>query len=761
MRLKLKNFKCYDAVEFDFPDNGLCLLTGQSGAGKSTLLKAILFALYGAGAVKKPYTYGKTTCSVSLDFLGLKITRTSRPNRLCVDGCEDEAAQHIINKKLGLNQDQFEISSFIHQKNNKCILSVQPTEQTRLIKTLQENVVDYREKIKKLEAESSRKKQKLQIKYKILKEQINKADIQPIEFPLKNETGSEEEILERYDTFLTGYADRVKLLNEKREKHIKNINDITQRNQSLQLITEQIKSSKKQIEEYNNMIYKDKIELNNIPENIKEEIEIIDSKIRFIEKENSIKSKLTDINNRIEKMTKKKATINKNFWTKNEAEESIKNLEELKELKIKKDLADKNERKFKRIQKRYNLSDRETIISKITELYESLIIKKQTLNTKPLICPCCNNKICLSNGKLFKYSTIIDPVIKKEEYDEKIKVIYADLGFLNGCLFLNDQMPNNLEDKLNDLLTFVEKNKLAERELYLIDKNMSELQADAGRISKEKNNESNPCVDETIEKLRNKVYEFNMKNLKRNDVLKRMETNNIFLSRIYGRLEAFKRDEEKLNNLEIQDEVKEISKKEKLITKIEVLNSKYDKYIKLADVINKYKIFKMNKKKYGELTQEYQNVKENFKIKKNENLSFQTLLDLYKKAEKLSLENLLFNINEYTRNFLEQFFSENLNIYLKCKDFKIMTQIQYKGYDYDSIRDLSGGEFDRCVLASVCGLNAFLNSPILILDEALSSLDMETNTRLMQCLKKIAENKLVIVCAHNTIEGIFTNVKTL
>ena len=153
MRLKLKNFKCYDAVEFDFPDNGLCLLTGQSGAGKSTLLKAILFALYGAGAVKKPYTYGKTTCSVSLDFLGLKITRTSRPNRLCVDGCEDEAAQHIINKKLGLNQDQFEISSFIHQKNNKCILSVQPTEQTRLIKTLQENVVDYREKIKKLEAE--------------------------------------------------------------------------------------------------------------------------------------------------------------------------------------------------------------------------------------------------------------------------------------------------------------------------------------------------------------------------------------------------------------------------------------------------------------------------------------------------------------------------------------------------------------------------------------------------------------------------------
>ena len=70
------------------------------------------------------------------------------------------------------------------------------------------------------------------------------------------------------------------------------------------------------------------------------------------------------------------------------------------------------------------------------------------------------------------------------------------------------------------------------------------------------------------------------------------------------------------------------------------------------------------------------------------------------------------------------------------KKLEIKTEINYKGSVYDDISQLSGGEFDRCVLASVCGVNTMLGSNILILDESLASLDSDTNTDIINFLKK-------------------------
>ena len=135
MRLKLVNFRCHANAEFEFPDSGLVLLSGYSGSGKSTVLKAILYALFGNKAVRKPYTFGSTTCTVTLDWLGLHIQRTNRPNRLVVNDLEDAAAQSIIDEKLGAGYEEFLISSYIPQKNNSSILSMSQLEQLAMIKT--------------------------------------------------------------------------------------------------------------------------------------------------------------------------------------------------------------------------------------------------------------------------------------------------------------------------------------------------------------------------------------------------------------------------------------------------------------------------------------------------------------------------------------------------------------------------------------------------------------------------------------------------
>ena len=71
----------------------------------------IQFVLYGIG--KNLQNFGKTSCSVELEFEDMKIVRTKRPNRLVINDCyEDDVAQNIINKKFG---DTFNVTSYISQ----------------------------------------------------------------------------------------------------------------------------------------------------------------------------------------------------------------------------------------------------------------------------------------------------------------------------------------------------------------------------------------------------------------------------------------------------------------------------------------------------------------------------------------------------------------------------------------------------------------------------------------------------------------------
>lgn len=141
MRLKLRNFRYLESCEYSFEDSGLVLLTGPSGSGKSTLLKAIIYALY--GKVRKPYTFGTKSCSVTLEFMGMTITRTSNPNRVIVNAkqeglvsLEDLAAQNFINERLGMDYSEFMLSSYVPQKNNTSILSLSQADQIATIQTL-------------------------------------------------------------------------------------------------------------------------------------------------------------------------------------------------------------------------------------------------------------------------------------------------------------------------------------------------------------------------------------------------------------------------------------------------------------------------------------------------------------------------------------------------------------------------------------------------------------------------------------------------
>jgi len=111
MRIRLKNFRCYEDRTFEFGEHGVNLLSGVSGSGKSTVVMGVHFALFGTG--KKVVTYGKTSCRVELDFGGMRIVRTRSPNRLVLDDVyEDQAAQDIISERVG---STFDVTGYIAQ----------------------------------------------------------------------------------------------------------------------------------------------------------------------------------------------------------------------------------------------------------------------------------------------------------------------------------------------------------------------------------------------------------------------------------------------------------------------------------------------------------------------------------------------------------------------------------------------------------------------------------------------------------------------
>ena len=144
-KLHAKNFKCFDELEFDFPEsNGLYYLTGENlhtpanggnGCGKTTLFDAVCWCLYGktakgkiAGSLMREEAKGGY--SVSLVFGETVITRSWKPNTLTING--EEATQEEINNFVGLTYDQFMLSIYFKQED-KHFIDLSPTEKLNFL----------------------------------------------------------------------------------------------------------------------------------------------------------------------------------------------------------------------------------------------------------------------------------------------------------------------------------------------------------------------------------------------------------------------------------------------------------------------------------------------------------------------------------------------------------------------------------------------------------------------------------------------------
>jgi DNA repair exonuclease SbcCD ATPase subunit len=131
-------------------------------------------------------------------------------------------------------------------------------------------------------------------------------------------------------------------------------------------------------------------------------------------------------------------------------------------------------------------------------------------------------------------------------------------------------------------------------------------------------------------------------------------------------------------------------------------------------------------------------------------------------AESIAVLNIINSINIHAQEYLDIFFP-NDPIVVRLTPFKetkkttkpqINIEIDYKGMDAD-INMLSGGELARVVLAYTLALSEIFNSPLVMLDECTASLDADTTSIVMEGIKKNFSHKLIVIIAHQVIEGDF------
>lgn len=149
--------------------------------------------------------------------------------------------------------------------------------------------------------------------------------------------------------------------------------------------------------------------------------------------------------------------------------------------------------------------------------------------------------------------------------------------------------------------------------------------------------------------------------------------------------------------------------------------------------------------------------------------------ELYSKAveaERVFLQTTIDKINILLGKFLQKLFPDNpISVEISTtktlkskkdqKSNRFDVKIFFKDTEYDNSKQLSGGEKDRVSLAITLAVNQIFGSPILFLDETLSSLDAESKSEAVSLLKEMCKNKTCIVISHEETEGLYDNVLRL
>ena len=810
MKLRLINFLCYTDKSFEFGDSGMTLLSGPSGTGKTTCMRGILFALFGDGT--KVQSYGKTSCSVELEFEDLKIVRTKRPNRLVLnDIYEDDAAQKIIDTRFG---DTFRTSGYIQQNNLSSFILMNPTDKLEFLEKFAFKDVDLgkikgrcKAHIQTLNDELTGTISELNVSREFVKEM---EPTEKVEFPIKcgksqHEKAHKNEII-RHKNCIT----LIKKTNDDKNRKERELNDLNVLNATLMSRKENLESITVKLleleEQHNSIAYKGDDYVCNAEKNLNILIaqrELIVMEDQYTNDMSKLeKMRIQELGDFEQELTNILALLWKEYAKedleeqKNDIKTCISDLEKVNRLK--KDVED-NYVDLEELESNKNKLCKYTLqLEEKQELHRKLEAQKEIYK-----CPSCNVSLRLIEERLALSEHMLDEDIHKcntNTLSTEIQTLKRDILKLQRIIpekenkvKLLQKYQKNIDEILNAYDEDMNIDSLKEDLEYLHSYQAEQLQQEK-RKKEIEYNISNEVLSRTYNSFKHNTEKLGQRvKLYKSKITEEVTEKDEELLR--SQIEKEKRNKDALNRLGIEKKDLE-SNKDKCIS---ILNSteqtyldkygvKHDKHVLEQEIQEcKDKIGELEEKRDGhnsnlqqiELWEKYQeSIKKNegwrdkvkvLELKEKEDRSryaaAMTLKDKILEAESIAITNIINTINMHARGYLDCFFDAN-PISVQLQSFKeskkttkpcINIEIEYKGMECD-LNMLSGGELSRIVLAFTLALAEIFNTPMIMLDECTASLDQDLTSDVFEGIKENFKGKLVLVIAHQIIESYFDKV---
>lgn len=804
MKLKLRNFRCYENAEFDLGTAGITLISGSSGKGKTTLLMAIEFALFGTGT--KLQTHGKKSCSVELELnSNFKIFRQKGPNRLIVnDTYEDDSGEALIKEKFGSNL----LSCYIPQNIRKSFILMSPMERLDFLETVAFDGLDIsdiksRTKaiIKKLGDEHTETIGSL----KAMKNSLSQLPVpKKITFPINCAKGNEEKTITNEETKRKNREVRIK----KCERSIATLKSCLGETKILNAIIKEKETQIKQIrgkiqaipdceEPDLEMLEKLKNELQSYLQN-KKIIEVRQEYHKNVnllqsmkdEESRQLQEQFRDLKSKLWQTMSKEETLEQTKLWENELQKfNQKRLlqSRLRDLKIPENTLDALQTVS------IDISKQSIELDMLTSQYES---QKELYS-----CPHCSTllkfdhkQLILSTQTSTVHSVSLEDISSIKKRLESLKMRekqlktntenYKKICSQRDMLLLQidelgDVVDENPEGDLKDMHTYRDENTLLEAQLLKTEKTLKGglfsspiLQLEKrvmllktrldSTVSTQKETEQ---TDE--EDLRDRIQKIEMSSniyLGNQQTKKELEHT---MKNILNSVEALRQEHiEKWKSLSaVEDIVGSISLKE---TEMECARDELKKCEENLKAIELYMQSRLENLTYHKFETECVNLETKEEVLRKEYTTACQFRDKILEAESIAISNLIGNINTHAQFYLEHFFpDEPISVRLCAfRETKTSTkpqinlEVDYKGIEHD-LTMLSGGEMSRVILAFTLALAEIQNSKFVMLDESTASLDQELTSTVIEGLKENFDGRLVILIAHQVVQGAFDYVVKL
>jgi len=800
---------------FEISGNGRFLLGDFKVTHNTSILTGIHFALYGTGT--DLISDGKNSCFIELDFGDLVIKRTKRPNRLVVrendTEYEDASGQDIISRRFG---STFETCGYIAQDAMNSFVTMSPIDKLGFLEKFAFRDINLsgiksrcKNLIKETNAELISITSKLDMTRSVLDEMEKPTKI---EFPLKCTKAGRDKAVKneniRYNNSLILIKKKTKALKTLREE----VSD-------LRVYQTLIKSKRDAISKVDVKLTKLLEEETHIHYKGDDQLEDYQNKLDYLLSFRELKSLERQYSESISQLEEMKAkeTDNNNdeidnisnaLWkeyTKSDLRESIDEcklcLEDMERL-------NKLQSELKRY--KINIDDLRDKEVKLEELRGDLETKKDLLSRLRIeqqlyTCPVCQTSLQVCDEDLCvvddKYDEATEEEIDEIEQEiidlsDQIYRLERVIPELKNKKEKNSEITQQIDDIKNNYDEIPEIQSLKDDMEYLRQYESSQIELEKKKKCIERNIKSKSfsiaitTFEKDVEKQRKRISELKQKternkgDMNEEELKEIIETQKRYKSDL-RRIKVGKRDlveEKSQSEYDIEDEtnlytekhpevrdLKELEDKVLYIDEeIQQLETKRDEHATNIKAIQKYVENRKYIIKYTEWSDKLKSITKDEK-KAQEKYAAATLLNIkILESESIAMLNVISSINAHTQLYIDEFFPNNPMTVrlLSFKETKKSTKpqinlgIEYKGME-SGIGRLSGGEKSRVVLAFTLALADMFNISLLMLDECTSSLDQDLNGIVVNSLKDHFQNKLVLVIAHQSVEGVYDKIISL